>query len=270
MATVARAPAQLTFVGTATTILRIGAFTVLTDPNFLHQGERAYLGYGLTSKRLTEPAMSLADLPSLDAILLSHLHGDHWDRRASAGLDHSLPVITTTRAADQLRRKHGFGSAVGLDTWHTHRLSRGGQGLTVTAVPAAHSTNRLLRRLLPPVMGSVVEHFDASGASQSFYITGDTMLINDLAEIARRYPNLDAMIVHIGGTTLPGGFIVTMTGEMGVECLRRMSPRVAVPVHFDDYGVFKSGLDDFRRAANAAGLAVDVRYVDRGQSVGLT
>jgi hypothetical protein len=34
----------ITFIGTATTIVRLGSFTVLTDPNFLHRGQRAYLG----------------------------------------------------------------------------------------------------------------------------------------------------------------------------------------------------------------------------------
>ncbi|MDQ1634287.1 MAG: hypothetical protein QOJ32_1096, partial [Frankiaceae bacterium] len=95
--------ATLQFIGTATTVLRLGAFTLLTDPNFLHRGERAYLGRGLVSKRLTEPAMGIADLPPLDAVLLSHLHGDHWDRRARAGLDRQLPILTTRHAARRLR-----------------------------------------------------------------------------------------------------------------------------------------------------------------------
>jgi hypothetical protein len=34
------------FVGTATVVLRLGGFTLLTDPNFLHQGEHAPLGGG--------------------------------------------------------------------------------------------------------------------------------------------------------------------------------------------------------------------------------
>jgi len=38
---------SLTFIGTATTVLRLGDFTLLTDPNFLHKGQRVYLGYGL-------------------------------------------------------------------------------------------------------------------------------------------------------------------------------------------------------------------------------
>src|SRR4051794_40659753 len=91
--------ASLTFGGTATTLLRLGAFTVLTDPNFLHRGQRAYLGYGLWSRRRTEPAILPETLPRLDAILLSHLHGDHFDRIARRDLPRQTPVLTTTQAA---------------------------------------------------------------------------------------------------------------------------------------------------------------------------
>ena len=44
----------LTFGGTATTLLRLGPFTLLTDRNFLHRGQKAYLGKGLFSTRRTE------------------------------------------------------------------------------------------------------------------------------------------------------------------------------------------------------------------------
>jgi len=37
---------SLTFIGTATVLIRFGAFTFLTDPNFLHAGDHAHLGYG--------------------------------------------------------------------------------------------------------------------------------------------------------------------------------------------------------------------------------
>src|SRR5688572_19196338 len=100
--------ASLEFVGTATTVLRLGPFTLLTDPNFLHRGQRAYLGKGLFSKRLTEPSLQPAQLPHLDAVLLSHLHGDHFDRVARAELDKGLPVLTTPAAAGRLA-SWGFG-----------------------------------------------------------------------------------------------------------------------------------------------------------------
>lgn len=98
---------SITFVGNATTLLSYGEITLLTDPNFLHRGQHAYLGYGLLSKRLREPALTIDELPPIDAVVLSHMHGDHWDRTAQRDLDHALRILTTPHAAERLRRR-GF------------------------------------------------------------------------------------------------------------------------------------------------------------------
>jgi L-ascorbate metabolism protein UlaG (beta-lactamase superfamily) len=95
------------FVGTATVVLRYAGFTILTDPNFLHAGDHVHLGYGLRSERQTNPAIEIEDLPPLDLVLLSHLHGDHFDRVAEAKLDKRVPIITTPHAARYLEGK-GF------------------------------------------------------------------------------------------------------------------------------------------------------------------
>ena len=87
-----RATASLTFVGNATTLLRLNGCTLLTDPSFLHAGNAVHVGYGLFAKRLLEPALQPEQLPPLDAVLLSHLHGDHWDPPAERALDHALPL----------------------------------------------------------------------------------------------------------------------------------------------------------------------------------
>lgn len=51
------------FIGNATVLIRYAGFTVLTDPNFIHMHEEVPIGYGLTAKRLMNPAMEIADLP---------------------------------------------------------------------------------------------------------------------------------------------------------------------------------------------------------------
>jgi len=106
------------FIGTATVILRYAGFTILTDPNFLHAGDHVHLGYGLTSERLTEPAINIEDLPPIDLCVLSHYHGDHFDQVAREQLDRDVPLIAPPSAATALRR-HGFREAEGLRTWST-------------------------------------------------------------------------------------------------------------------------------------------------------
>jgi len=259
---------SLLFIGTATTLIRYGELTLLTDPNFLHRGQRAYLGYGLTAKRLTEPALTVEQLPELDLILLSHLHGDHWDRQAQRGLDRQLPIYTTPHASKRLQLR-GFPRATGLRTWGSTELVKGDTRLRITSMPGRHAPG-LLRRVLPPVMGSLLEFGPLTGPVQlRMYLTGDTLLVDDLREIPVRYPTIDAAVLHLGGTRLPGGVMVTMDATQGADLLELVKPGLAIPVHYDDYRLFTSPLADFRAEVERRGLADSVRFVDRGETVEL-
>src|SRR5690242_1318961 len=143
---------NLTFIGTATTLLRLGEFTLLTDPNFLRRGQRAYLGKGMWSRRRTEPALEPDQLPELDAVVLSHLHGDHFDRVARHGLPKDVPICTTTQAARRLRG-WGFTETVPLrpfaSTELTTELTGRRQRLRITAVPGVHAPG-IVNRVMPP------------------------------------------------------------------------------------------------------------------------
>jgi L-ascorbate metabolism protein UlaG (beta-lactamase superfamily) len=259
----------LQFIGTATVLLRFGPFTVLTDPNFLHRGDRAYLGYGLSSRRLTDPAMEIDALPLLDLVVLSHMHGDHWDREAKKGLDHAVPVVSTPKAARALRRQ-GFGNSTGLATWTSEVMRKNGQTLGVTAMPGRHARG-VARHLLPPVMGSMIEYRPTpEHVALRVYISGDTLLVPDLQAIPTRYPHLDVAVLHLGGTTLPGGWVVTMDAQAGADLVELIRPGAAVPVHYDDYPVFRSPLADFRAEVDRRGIGGLITYAERGQTVPLT
>jgi len=64
--------------------------------------EKVDLGYGLNSKRLTNPAMDINKLPPLDLLILSHFHWDHFDQAAQRALDKSLPIVTTPKSSKEL------------------------------------------------------------------------------------------------------------------------------------------------------------------------
>ncbi|RJK94323.1 MBL fold metallo-hydrolase [Vallicoccus soli] len=255
--------ASLTFIGTATTLLRLGRFTLLTDPNFLHRGQRAYLGKGLWSKRLTDPALGVEELPRLDAVVLSHLHGDHFDRVARRGLDRAVPVVTTGRAADRLG-SWGF-TAHGLPTWGRWSMRQGDEELTVEALPGVHARG-LMGRLLPPVMGSLLTHAVGGEVRRRVYLSGDTLTGPHLDAVHERHPDIDVAVVHLGGTRVLL-HTVTMDDGQGVDFLRRVRPRQAVPVHHDDYGVFRSPVSDFLARARSFGTATQVRPVARGETI---
>ena len=263
---VAAAPTRsaLTFVGTATTVLELGSFTLLTDPNFLHRGQRAYLGKGLWSRRLTDPAMTVDELPPLDLVVLSHLHGDHFDRVARHGLPPGTRVVTTPQAAARLDR-WGFATR-SLRTWERLEIARGDEELTVTSVPGIHARG-LMGLALPPVMGSVLEHRVGGQVRQRIYVSGDTLTGKHIDEVRLRFPEIDTAVVHLGGTRVLL-HTVTMDAEQGVDFLRRVEPRQTVPVHHSDYGVFRSRLEDFLDAADAAGFR-GIRPVSPGERIDL-
>ncbi|MGY1824388.1 MBL fold metallo-hydrolase [Geodermatophilus sp. SYSU D00079] len=256
----------LTFGGNATTLLRIGGFTLLTDPNFLHRGQRAYLGKGLWTKRLTEPALLPTQLPRLDSILLSHLHADHWDRIATRTLDKDTPVVTTPAAAAALGRR-GFRATLDLRPWQRHELTRDGETLRITSVPGVHGPGPLAK-VLPPVMGSVLELVRGGEVSWRGYISGDTIFRPWLGEVLQRCGPLDVLIPHLGGTRALG-VTVTMDGRQGADLVELLEPPVTVPVHFDDYDRFKSPLGDFVREVAARRAPGELRTVTRGETISL-
>ncbi|GCE13554.1 MBL fold metallo-hydrolase [Tengunoibacter tsumagoiensis] len=255
---------SLFFIGNATVLLRYAGFTLLTDPNFLHMGEHVHLGYGVKSTRLLNPAIHLDQLPALDMVILSHLHEDHFDRMVAHKLNKLTPIATTPKAAEALQKK-GFSRTYPLETWQTLSLVKNEVHLHITALPGRHGPG-LAAKLLPPVMGSLLE-FVPSEKKSGFrmYISGDTLVYKQLKEIPKRYPEIDLGLFHLGGTKI-FGLLVTMDAKQGVEALKLINPRLALPIHYNDYTAFTSSLEDFKREVIAAGLERQVLYLGRGES----
>lgn len=251
------------FIGTATTLIRCAGFTILTDPNFIHRHEQVDIGGGLKATRLTDPALEIHELPPLDFIILSHFHGDHFDQVAERELDRSIPIITPPQAADELR-KRGFTNLLPLEPWQSAEVTRGADRLRITATPGRHGP-ALVSFVLPDVMGSILDFSNGEGRALRMYITGDTMVYDDILEIPRRFPQVDLALLHLGGTRVMG-ILVTMDDEDGVKMLQTINPREAIPIHYNDYDVFKSPLEDFLQRAAQAGLQDRVHVLRHGET----
>ncbi|MGW3852678.1 MBL fold metallo-hydrolase [Streptomyces fagopyri] len=253
---------EVFFIGNATTLIRFAGFTVLTDPAFLHKGDHLHLGHGIYARRETEPACQVADLPEIDLIALSHYHADHFDHVAARDLNKDVPVISTKHAVEELHAL-GFANGRALDTWESQAVRKGDARLVVTAMPAEHTSDYEVAAMLMPVNGNLLDFYDGDQRLFRLYISGDTMLHNRLYDIPRHYPDIDLGHFHAGGTTL---FMttVTMTGAQAVRCAEIVRPVVAIPIHYNDFSVFHSGLDDFKKAAAESSASVKFHYLGHG------
>src|SRR3984893_9223679 len=256
------------FIGNATTLIRFASLTILTDPAFLHKGEQVFLVHGIWARREVEPACQIADLPPIDLIVLSHYHGDHFDDVAARELDKNLPIVSTADAVDKLSAL-SFNKGFALDTWESLEVHKGDATLTITAMPAKHATEEAVNELLMPVNGHLLDLSRSGDQLYRLYITGDTMLVDSLQDIPRRYPDIDLGLIHTGGTTLLVT-VVTMTGEQGVRAVEITKPRTAIPIQYNDFSVFLSGLDDFKKAAQSSTASTKFVYLTHGESYTFT
>ncbi|EAQ88551.1 hypothetical protein CHGG_05170 [Chaetomium globosum CBS 148.51] len=293
------ASASIYFIGTATTLISHPPLRLLTDPNFLHSGSHIHLGPGVHATRLTDPAVpDLASLPPVDALLVSHYHEDHFDREVQRVLGRDVPIVTTRHAKGCLEREGveggAFRAVVGVGEWEgvfmpvaeeVSSIDGRVAAVRVTGLPGKHVppgvvgvANEWLGAV-PPTNGWLVELGWTRGEERTeerfetgyrVYISGDTLMVDELKEIPERLrgEKIDLMLVHLGGTTIPGPkmplLMVTMDGEQGVQLMQLIHPDVTVPIHFDDYDVFCSPLDDFKKEVDAAGLGDKVVYLNRG------
>jgi L-ascorbate metabolism protein UlaG (beta-lactamase superfamily) len=100
------APLAITHIGTATAIIHVDGVNLLTDPVFSPAGTEWDLGIAVL-KLADTPAMTLVDLPPIDAVLLSHEdHPDNLDEPGRAALE-GRHVFTTADGAKKLAPRPG-------------------------------------------------------------------------------------------------------------------------------------------------------------------
>jgi L-ascorbate metabolism protein UlaG (beta-lactamase superfamily) len=72
------------------------------------------------------------------------------------------------------------------------------------------------------------------------------MVFDDINDIPKHYPDVDVALFHFGGPTVLG-IVVTMDAKEGLEIFRIINPKKVIPIHYNDYDVFKSSLEEFQQ-----------------------
>ncbi|MGN6379972.1 MAG: MBL fold metallo-hydrolase [Gaiellales bacterium] len=230
---------RLTYVGHATVIVEMDGTRLVTDP---------VLRPRLAHLRRRHP-VDLTALSRMDAILISHAHLDHLDRRSLALLDRDVPVIVPRGTGRHVKRRHVVEVSEGGET----RVGN----LTLLPTHAEHDGRRV------PVGPAVAALGYRICGSRSVYFAGDTGPFPGMAKIGQDGVDVALLPISGWGKRLPAH---DHLGPMSAaQALPLLSPQIAVPIHWGTLARLWSGplagspAEEFAR--NAGRLAPDVRVV---------
>ncbi|HMO26112.1 MAG TPA: MBL fold metallo-hydrolase, partial [Tepidisphaeraceae bacterium] len=202
-------------IGHATTLLRVGGRTILTDPVFSNRIGISAGWMTLGPRRRLAPAISIDRLPPLDLILLTHAHFDHLDRPTLARLPRTGPVIAASDNRD-LIDDLGFSQVIELKWGRS--LSIG--DLAIHAVPCQHWSPRVFMDDHRGYNAYLIK-----SARHRVLFGGDTALHDGFADHAP----IDLMLVGIGAYD---PFIYAHANpEQAYEMARQARARHVAPMH---------------------------------------
>ncbi len=225
----------LWWLGHASILLRLQGQYLLADPIF---SQRASPVRFAGPRRRTPPALTVADIPQLDAILISHNHYDHldvWTLRALLRRFPDVKFFVPLGLANIVRRL-GARNVAELDWWQSMTF----QGVAYTAVPAQHWSMRTFwDRNRSLWCGWVIE----SHAGR-FWFAGDTGYTPELLAIPQRLGVLDAVALPVGAYA-PRWFmsINHMDPQSAVALWQQMGKPLAFPVHWGVFELADESLD---------------------------
>lgn len=223
--TLATAPTsglRVTWLGHSTALIEVDGVRVLTDPVW---GERTSPLSWTGPKRWYPPPIAIADLPPIDAVLISHDHYDHLD----------LPTIQALNDGDQRfvvplgvgAHLEYWGVAahqiVELDWWETHVMG----DVTLTCAPARHASGRMMLDYNQTLWAG----YALQGPEHNVFFSGDTGLFTGMTTIGERLGPFDLALIEVGayGQAWPDWHIGP---EQAVEATIMLQAKQLLPIHW--------------------------------------
>ena len=245
---------KVTFVGHSTILVEMDGVRLLTDP---------VIGSFIGPIRRQLPAPDPASL-KVDAILISHLHGDHFSLSSLKKLGRDTQLIVPWGVALYLKAR-GFHNVHGIKEGERVNVN----GVQVSATKAIHGGRQLPWIPVVEPLGFLIE------GKHEIYFAGDTDIFPEMSAIGR---TLDLALIPVWGwgPNLGKGH---MDPFIAAESLIHLRPRLAIPIHWGTYGpividrlyprFLKRPPLDF--ASHAAQIAPDVsvQILQPGESITL-
>ncbi|MBV7504505.1 MBL fold metallo-hydrolase [Bacillus sp. sid0103] len=208
-----------TWVGHSTFLIQLNGLNILTDPVWARR-------MGL-EKRLTEPGISLAELPEINVVVISHGHYDHLDFPTLKKLKGNPQYFVPAGLKSVFNRK-GYQKVRELNWWESVEH----EGITIHFVPAQHWTRRSLTDMNTSHWGGWI----FSTSQETLYFVGDTGYFSGFKQIAERFETIDTVFMPIGAFE-PEWFMspAHISPEDSVKAFIELKAKNFVPMHYGTY-----------------------------------
>lgn len=220
---------RVTWLGHSTTLLELDGRRVLTDPVFGNRiGPASFVG----PRRFHPVPASLAELPPLDVVLVSHDHFDHLCAPTIRDLaKRNVPIVTALGVGAHLERYGVAPERITELDWFESAVVG---GVRFTATPSQHFSGRSVSGRNKTLWASWV----IESEKHKVFFSGDTGLTNEFEAIGRAHGPFDLVMLEIGAFH-PSWGTIHLGPANALEALRMLGGGTLLPVH---WGTFSLGL----------------------------
>ncbi|ADK15678.1 MBL fold metallo-hydrolase [Clostridium ljungdahlii] len=207
----------------ATLRLIINNKTILVDPVLSKKGTMPYIPNVSNRNRnpLVELPIDVNDIVRTDAVLLTHMHSDHFDETAARLLPKNIPIFCQSEDEVKVRQKEFYSvNPIEKDCcWNDIIFKRvGGQ----------HGKGEVAKQ-----MGIVSGYVIKTKNEPSLYITGDTVWCLEVEKALEIY-NPELVVIFAGAAQLTeGGIPITMNKEDIFHICKKVPKSKVIVVHME-------------------------------------
>jgi len=240
------------WIGHASTYAEIDGVRLLLDPVFAEHVSPLPVG----PRRFHAPPIALADLPKIDAVLISHDHYDHLDMDTVRALAARGSKFFVPLGIGAHLERWGVPAAQveELEWWQERTL---GNGVRIVCTPTRHYSGRGLNNRSSTLWSS----WAVVGPKHRFFYSGDTGYAKLFQDIGARLGPFDLAFIKIGAYGPGAAWTdIHMTPEQAVQVNRDVRARRMFPVHWSTFNLAYHDWDEpiRRTAAEAKRAGVDL------------
>ncbi|MFQ5931840.1 MAG: MBL fold metallo-hydrolase [Nitrospiraceae bacterium] len=194
-----------------------------------------------------------AILAGVQAVMVTHLHSDHWDEAAKEKLDKGLPIFcqpsdTTTIEEAGFMQVLPMGAS---EVW---------EGIQISITGGRHGSGELAERL-GPVSGFVIR----VEGQPSLYIAGDTVWCPEVEEALEKH-RPDLVVVNAGAARFVDSDRITMDADDVSHVAQAAPSAQIVAMHMEAINHCLLTREELRKALEQRGLSNRIWIPEDGET----